>query len=107
MFLFPPDDEDIEYVSSSSGALVFEVGGKEVLRFNPDGSVFVNGKLNSVDDDIYDAVRAYLNLPPVDQVQTTVGTSIQIQEGCPKCNDPGSFVGMALVCPLHGTFGGI
>ncbi len=110
MFLFPPDDEEIEYVSASSGALIFEVNGKEVLRFNPDGSVFVNGTLNSVDDDIYDAVRAYLKLPPVDQLKDLAQVDVLNDEavsGCPKCGDPGNFVGMSLVCPTHGPFGGI
>jgi hypothetical protein len=113
MFLWPPDDEEIEYISASSGALIFEVAGKEVLRFNPDGSVFVNGQLNSVDDDIYDAVRAYLKLPPVDQlkdldpaVDPPAPTKTD-QGGCPLCNHRGDFVNMSLVCPTHGPFGGI
>ncbi len=111
MFLWPPDDEEIEYVSSSAGALIFEVNGKEVLRFNPDGSVFVNGTLNSVDDDIYDAVRAYLKLPPVEELKDleppTIVDVVKDDDGCPQCGDPGSFFGMSLVCPAHGPFGGI
>jgi hypothetical protein len=29
------------------------------------------------------------------------------KDGCPRCGRPGNFVKMALVCSLHGVFGGI
>lgn len=106
MFWIENDEEETEYRSSSVGSLIFDVGGREVLRFNPDGSTFVHGQLTDIRHDIYDAMREYLGLPSIDEL-AELDEEQTAEEGCPHCGHRGEFVNMALVCPDHGPFGGL
>jgi hypothetical protein len=47
------------------GSLSFNVGGKEVIRFDPDGKVTVRGEPAGYAKDILDGLREFLRLAKV------------------------------------------
>lgn len=83
------------------------------------------GELPYLSDDSDGKVREYLKMHDDEQYHLDMGRKIiwyegfdvlhleyaenlnPVANGCPTCGNRGTFIRMALCCPLHGFFGGI
>lgn len=56
-------ERDQDFIMSPDlkpGEMVLHAAGKEVIRINDDGKIFVNGRLAATDHDVVQGIRAFL-----------------------------------------------